>query len=58
METWQKHLQASITRPRDIPRRFGVDPVPLEGVAERYPMRITPHYLSLIRSVGDSYNFV
>jgi len=53
METWQKHLQASITRPRDITRRFGVDPAPLEEVADRYPMRITPHYLSLIRSVGD-----
>jgi len=53
METWQKHLQASITRPGDLTRRFGVDPAPLESVAERYPMRITPHYLSLIRSVGD-----
>ncbi len=53
METWQKHLQACLTRPGELTRRFGVDPVPLEGVAERYPMRITPHYLSLIRSVGD-----
>jgi len=54
METWQKHLQSSITRPGDLTRRFGVDPRPLEEVAERYPMRVTPYYLSLIKEVGDS----
>jgi lysine 2,3-aminomutase len=53
METWQKLLQASITRPADLTRRFGVDPQPLERVANRYPMRVNPYYLGLIRSVGD-----
>lgn len=53
METWQKLLQASITRPGDLTRRFGVDPRPLEAVAERYPMRVTPYYLDLIQAVGD-----
>lgn len=53
METWQKHLQASITRPADLTRRFGVDPGPLEEVVERYPMRVPPYYLSLINHVGD-----
>jgi lysine 2,3-aminomutase len=53
METWQKLLQASITRPGDLTRRFGVDPRPLEEVAERYPMRVNPYYLGLIESVGD-----
>ena len=53
METWQKHLQASITRPGEITRRFGVDPAPLEEVADRYPMRVTPYYQSLIKEVGD-----
>ncbi len=53
METWQKLLQASITHPGDLTRRFGVDPRPLEEVAERYPMRVNPYYLSLIKSVGD-----
>jgi lysine 2,3-aminomutase len=33
--------------------RFGIDPVPLETVAARYPVRISPHYLSLIREPGD-----
>ncbi len=53
METWQKLLQMSITRPGDLTRRFGVDPRPLEEVAERYPMRVNPYYLGLIREVGD-----
>jgi len=53
METWQKLLQASITRPGDLTRRFGIDPRPLEEVAERYPMRVNPYYLSLIESVDD-----
>ncbi len=53
METWQKLLQASITRPGDLTRRFGVDPRPLDAVAEAYPMRVNPYYLSLIKSVGD-----
>ena len=53
MDTWQKHLQASITRPDQITPRFGIDPAPLDAVADQYPMRITPYYRSLIREVGD-----
>jgi lysine 2,3-aminomutase len=33
--------------------RFGIDPVPLDTVAARYPVRISSHYLSLIREPGD-----
>ena len=53
METWQKHLQASLTRPEQLTRSFGIDHLPLDEVAERYPMRVTPYYLGLIKSVGD-----
>jgi len=53
METWQKLLQASITRPAQITPRFGIDPAPLDAVAEHYPMRITPYYLSLIKTAND-----
>jgi lysine 2,3-aminomutase len=53
METWQRFLQESITRPAQITPRFGIDPAPLIAVAAQYPMRITPYYLSLIREVGD-----
>ena len=49
METWQKLLQESLTRPGDLTRRFGVDPRPLEEVAARYPMRVNPYYLGLIK---------
>lgn len=53
METWQKMLQESVTSPSGLTRRYGIDPRPLEEVAQRYPMRVTPYYLGLIRSVGD-----
>jgi len=53
METWQKLLQASINKPGDLLRRYGIDPAPLEEVVERYPMRVNPYYLGLIRTVGD-----
>jgi lysine 2,3-aminomutase len=53
METWQKMLRASLTKPAEIAAAFGIDPAPLEQVAERYPMRINPYYLRLIRQVGD-----
>lgn len=53
METWQRLLQSSLTRPGDLTRRYGIDPRPLEEVAARYPMRINPYYLSLIKSVDD-----
>ncbi|MRR37291.1 lysine 2,3-aminomutase, partial [bacterium] len=53
METWQKLLQESITRPEDLTPRFGIDPRPLTDVAARYPMRVTAYYLGLIRSVDD-----
>lgn len=53
METWQKHLQASITDPAKLTRVFGIDPEPLKAVAEKYPMRVPPYYLGLIKSAGD-----
>ncbi len=52
-EDWQQALKASITRPQQLAELFSFDPRPLEAVADRYPMRITPHYLSLIKAVGD-----
>ena len=53
METWQRLLQASITKPGDLTRKYGIDPRPLEEVAEQYPMRVNPYYLSLIKEVDD-----
>ncbi|GFE58543.1 KamA family radical SAM protein [Geobacter sp. AOG1] len=53
MEAWQKQLAAAITEPGEIAERFGVDVEPLRGVVARYPLRITPHYFSLIEAPGD-----
>ena len=53
METWQKLLQASTTKPGDLTRKYGIDPQPLEEVAEQYPMRVNPYYLGLIKEVDD-----
>jgi lysine 2,3-aminomutase len=53
MEPWQQSLKQSLTEPADLAARFGIDPAPLAPVTERYPMRITPHYLGLIREAGD-----
>ena len=53
MEDWQRQLAASLTDPRRLAERFGIDPRPLADVVRHYPMRITPHYLGLIHEPGD-----
>jgi lysine 2,3-aminomutase len=53
MEKWQQILNASITSPEQLNQRFELDAGPLQKVARRYPMRITPYYLDLIKAPGD-----
>ncbi len=53
MEFWQRQLQASITTPEHLAQHFPVDVAALAEVTARYPLRITPHYLSLIGEPGD-----
>jgi len=53
MEVWQQSLKQSITSPAPLAELFPIDVAALEAVVERYPMRITPYYLSLIEEVGD-----
>lgn len=53
MEIWQKQLQSCITDPAKLTRAFGVDPAPLNEVADKYPMRVPPYYRDLIEHVGD-----
>ena len=53
METWQKSLAQSITTPEELANRFPCDIERLGAVVQRYPMRITPHYLSLMEGPGD-----
>ncbi len=53
MDSWKKQLAASLSRPEQLATHFNIDPAPLQAVAERYPMLITPHYLKLIEEPGD-----
>ena len=53
MERWQKSLASSLTSLDELAKRFQIDPKPLKPVIDRYPMRITPYYLNLIREIGD-----
>ncbi|MCM0081712.1 KamA family radical SAM protein [Geomonas sp. Red32] len=53
MESWERELKQCVTSPEELSGLFRIDHLPLAEVAGRYPMRITPHYLGLIREVGD-----
>ena len=53
MESWQESLTHSITDPEELSTHYPVDVGMLRSVADRYPMRITPYYLSLIKEIGD-----
>ena len=53
MEPWQESLRNSLTDPLQLAGRFAIDPAPLQAVARRYPLRITPYYLDLIQAPGD-----
>ncbi|SNB45604.1 KamA family radical SAM protein [Geobacter sp. DSM 9736] len=53
MEQWQEAVKESIVDVERLAARFSVDPEPLRTVAATYPLRITPHYLSLIEQAGD-----
>jgi lysine 2,3-aminomutase len=54
MEAWQHSLQHSLTFPEELAERFGIDAAALQEVVGKFPMRITPHYLGLIRAPGDA----
>ena len=53
MELWQQQHKAALTDPYLLARRFDLDGDALARVAERYPLRITPHTLQLITAATD-----
>ena len=53
MEKWQNSLRHALTDPAELARRFGVPEEPVRRAAEKFPLRISPHYLALIREPGD-----
>lgn len=50
---WKKILQESVSSPADLPAPIVTDLSGMMQVAERYPMKVNPYYLSLIHQMGD-----
>ncbi len=53
METWQKILRESYHSPEILAEKFQLPVEKIRQIAEIFPARITPYYLSLIREKGD-----
>jgi len=53
MEKWQRSLAKALVSPDELASRFNVDPELFRDVAAKYPMRITPYYLGLIKTIDD-----
>lgn len=55
-ETWERLLSRSITTPRDLPEVLKPRRIEeLERVARKYPMRINPYALRLIKKKNDFF---
>jgi lysine 2,3-aminomutase len=55
-ETWKRILSRSITTPSDLPECLKPsNKEDLEGVAQKFPMRINPYALHLIRDKNDPF---
>ncbi len=50
---WKKILSESITRPEEVSVLYGLDMKTTEKIVSRYPMRINPYYLGLIKEKDD-----
>lgn len=53
MERWQKILRRSITSAEELVEKFDVPLCEMKAVEEKFGIRITPYYLSLIKKKGD-----
>jgi len=53
VEPWQQSFAQSLSDPAVIAARFGLDPAVAAAVADRYPVRLTPHLLTLIEGADD-----
>lgn len=53
MVQWQQIINKSIVHPSQLAARFPVDVAAVADVVQRYPMRINPYYLGLIKEVND-----
>jgi lysine 2,3-aminomutase len=53
MTSWQEELSMAVQDSSGLHRALGCDMAAAEAVAARYPLRITPYYLNLIRQAGE-----
>ncbi len=53
MEPWEKSLAGSITCLDELAEHFKIDLSEGRDAADRFPMRITPYYLTLVEKAGD-----
>ena len=53
MTNWQEELRNSINTGEDLCRELGCDPLETAAIAARYPLRISPYYLELIKRAGE-----
>lgn len=54
-QSWEEMLSRSITSGRELASFLEIDGEEVEKVTARYPMRINPYYLGLIRKKGDPF---
>ncbi|MBW1783858.1 MAG: KamA family radical SAM protein [Deltaproteobacteria bacterium] len=50
--SWKRILSQSITSPEELPAFMNADGALLKQVTARYPMRINPYYLGLVKEPG------
>ena len=50
---WHTLLRHAVTTAEQLASHFDIDAEKINQVIQRYPMRISPHYLSLIKAPGD-----
>lgn len=53
MTDWRHQLKNSLTDPEELSRILGCDQEETAAVNSRYPLRISPYYLELIKQVGE-----
>jgi lysine 2,3-aminomutase len=51
--SWQQLAANAITTAEGLARLFAIDARAMQPVVDRYPLRVNPYYLSLIKEPGD-----
>lgn len=53
MSSWKQSLVNNLVTLEELAETFAVNPVAIDAVAQRYPVRITRHYYNLIKTKND-----